>query len=512
MKEVIAILVSVALTQAALAQSRPTVPLPPLETLESPVAEQLRQARRGLDEIATKPGVRAKDLADAYGSLARLYHAYQFFDVAEAAYLNAASLAPRDVRWLHLLAYVYQQTGRLQEAANKYVGALRAKPEDYTAAVHLGEVYLQLNRLGEAREQFEQIATRFPGVSSNGLGEIALREGRFEEAIRHLRAALEQAPQAASIRYSLAMAYRGLGRLDEARSQLQQRGPGGIRAVDPIVDELQTLVRSERLLVIQGRSAYEAGQFQNAADAFTRAIAIAPQSVTARVNLGSALARLGNADDAIKQFQDALLLEADNVEAHAGLGALLARQGRDADAVVHLQAAFAKAPGDANVTGELIRTLMKLQREDDAIDVLARARSFDPDDEQTVVSLAILLAHRERYREALTFIESANRRFPERAATATTLARLLASSPDMSLRDGRRALELAMSVYASGPTPAHAETVAIAMGELGRCDEAREWLRRAVADAERVKDRAEAARLDGEKSKYEGVSCRPPGR
>ena len=125
------------------------------------------------------------------------------------------------------------------------------------------------------------------------------------------------------------------------------------------------------------------------------------------------------------------------------------------------------------------------------------------------MGVAILLAARERFREALAVLEDGHQRFPDRTATATTLARLLASSPDMSLRDGQRALDIAMAVNDAEPGPAHAETVALALAELGRCGDAVEWMKRGVASAERGKNAAEAARLSGEMPKYARAVCRP---
>jgi hypothetical protein len=122
------------------------------------------------------------------------------------------------------------------------------------------------------------------------------------------------------------------------------------------------------------------------------------------------------------------------------------------------------------------------------------------------------LAEQDRFADAVDLLDEANRRFPQRTATATTLARLLASSPDLSLRDGRRAFDLATTVYQAEPIPVHSETMALALAELGRCDEALMWMRRAVAAAEQGNDAAEAARLKGEMPKYVGTSCRPPGR
>ena len=450
------------------------VPLPPLEALEPAVAEQLQSAARDVEQaIDTEAGDRR--IGEAYGALGQVLHAYEFFDSAEAAYVRAARLAPADVRWPHLLGYMYQQIGRLEEAADQFATVTRMQPGHREATVHLGEVYLGLNRLREAREQFEIVPETFPAVSHHGLGEIALRGGRFAEAIRHFLAVLERVPQAGAVHYPLAMAYRGLGRLEEARAHLRQQGPGGVPAADALVDRLPTLVRGQRALVIQGRRAYDAGQFTAAAAAFANAVSAAPGSATAHANLGLALAQLGDTARAVAEFETALRFDPDNLVAHTSLGMWLVRQGRDREAIDHLGAAVAQAPAD----------------------------------EQTVVTLSILLAGQARYREALVWLDQAHRQFPERTDTATTLARLLASSPDRSLRDGRRALELADAVYASSPAPVHGETGALALAEVGRCAEAAEWMRRAIEDAARAQDVVESARLRGEISKYDGASCRP---
>ena len=415
------------------------ISLPQLDTLEAAVADHLRDARAAFEE--TPPNASPRDLADAYGAVGRVFHAYEFFDAADACYRNAAILRPSDSRWPHLRAYLLQQTGRFEDAVPLYLAARRAAPDDYAAAVHLGETYLGLGRIADAREQFDAMSMRYPAASNAGLGEIALRERRYKEAIAHLEAALARFPSATSLEYSLGMAYRGLGRMDEARAHLLRRGSGGVRVADPIVDELQTLARGERAFVMRGRQAYEAGQFQAAADAFRKAAAAAPADAIPHVNLAAALAQLGDANGAAAQLEIAVRL--------------------------------------------------------------------DPDDESALLNLSILLADRARYREALQHLDDSHRRFPDRAPTATTLARLLASSPDRSIRDGPRAFDVATTVYQREPSPAHGETVAIALAELGRCDEAEEWMRRAIGEADGGKDAPEAARLRREAGRYASRPCRP---
>ena len=240
-----------------------------------------------------------------------------------------------------------------------------------------------------------------------------------------------------------------------------------------------SLIRGERLLVIQGSRAYAAGRFDDAIAAFERALAVAPASVPARVNLASALLQRGDVARGVEQ----------------------------------LRAAFALAPADLTVGRQLASALVRLERRDEAIEVLSSMRRADPGDEDSVVGLAILLAERQRFGEAIAVLDDAQRRISGRAATATTLARLLASSPELARRDGARALELAMEVY-------QAEPGAVARRDRGAgAGRARSMWRSAGVDAPRRvgrggprSDAAELARLRAETPRYRRPSCRAPGR
>jgi tetratricopeptide (TPR) repeat protein len=332
------------------------VPLPSLHVVEPAVAEQLRSAQRDVEQAASNRAS-TRELAAAYGSLARLFHAYEIFDSAEAAYLNAARLASGDVEWPYLLGYLYQQTGRWEEAATRLTDVLRVQPARREAAARLAQIYLQLNRLRDARELFSALVDVFPGLAQNGLGDIALREHRFDDAVRHFRAALERVPRADSLRYSLAMAYRGLGRLEEAHAELDRRGTGVISLGDPAADALGTLLRGERLLVVRGLRALEAGDLRAAADWFGRAVAAAPESTTARTNLAAVLLRRGEHAAAIDQFEAVLQLDPDDEGAVINLAMALADRSRFADAVVVLTRAHERLPQSLVAATTLARIL-----------------------------------------------------------------------------------------------------------------------------------------------------------
>ena len=92
-----------------------------------------------------------------------------------------------------------------------------------------------------------------------------------------------------------------------------------------------------------------------------------------------------------------------------------------------------------------------------------------------------------------------------------SLARMLAACPDAKLRDGPRALQLAMKAYNTKGVVAHGETVALALAELGRCGEAAEWQNRLVTAAARAKDSTLAAQLKQKLNRYQnGVPCAFP--
>ena len=86
-------------------------------------------------------------------------------------------------------------------------------------------------------------------------------------------------------------------------------------------------------------------------------------------------------------------------------------------------------------------------------------------------------------------------------------ARLLAACPDVSVRDGSRALDLALAVWNARPLAAYAETVALALAELDRCSEAAEWQRKSV---EAARQQGLEKNLTRALSIYEkGSPCRP---
>lgn len=83
----------------------------------------------------------------------------------------------------------------------------------------------------------------------------------------------------------------------------------------------------------QGRAAYLAERYEDAAGHFARVATADPEHVKARINWGASLSRGGRPLEALGHFQQVLEQEPDNAAALYNWGAALARLGRHEEAL-----------------------------------------------------------------------------------------------------------------------------------------------------------------------------------
>jgi tetratricopeptide (TPR) repeat protein len=487
---------------------------PEMENLEAEIRQQLVAVRTSWPALAKNKSIDDAGLSEVYGLLGQLYQAYAMARPAEECYLNAQRLAAQDFRWVYLLGTIYQQEGRTEEALKSYQQARQLRPDYVAVPVHSGNIYLRQNRLPEAAASFkEALAINAQCAAAQyGLGQVALSGRNYAEAVKYLEQALMQVPEANRIHYALAMAYRGLGNLEKAQSHLQRQGQVGVRVPDPLVDALQGLLRGERVHLLRGRLAFDAGSFSEAAEEFRKAVAAKADSLPARVNLGSALAQLGNSKEAIEQFQEALKINPENTAAHYNLGFLLAKHSQYDQAIFHLNSLLELSPKDAQGYYLLGQTLLKVQRLDAALAAFSRVVELNSDNEDALLEQVKLLLKKREYKKALQGLEKGHALFPHKGRTASTLAYLLATSPQYDLRDGNKALQLAKLVYQATGSVNHGAIVALALAELGRCGEASEWQRKMIAEAEREGNTDMVIKLKIDLQRYEKAQpCRLAG-
>jgi tetratricopeptide (TPR) repeat protein len=488
------------------------VHLPDLSTLEEGVREQLTAEQDSLAATLKNPAVSDASLSEAYGKLGQTYHAYSLTAPARECYFNATTLAPNDFRWIYLPAKLDQQAGHFQDAISRFLRARSLRPEYVAAPVNLGNIFLELNRLSDAETAFAralEIEKNNP-AALYGMGQVSASNRDYAAAVRYFEETLAQVPDATRVHYSLAMAYRGLGNAEKVKAHLAQQGTVGVRVSDPLVDGLQDLITGERVYLSRGKIAFEAQRYAEAASEFRKAVAIKPESVTARVNLGAALTQTGDLKGAAQQFEEALRIEPGKANAHYNLAVILAGQNKHELAIAHLRSALAVEPNDTNARFLLAQQLNRSGNRDEALTEYASVVQSNPANESALLEHVKLLYRKGQFKEALDGLEKSHAQYPQRGQTVVLLAYLLAASPQTDLRNGTRALDLVQRVFAASSAPQHGALVALALAELGRCSEAADWQRRMIVAAENDKNTDLLVKLRAGLKQYESVqSCRP---
>ena len=353
------------------ASLRPVV-LPDLARMSKPVQEQLRDAYAAAE---------SQKSASAYGELGNLLMAGEYLDAAEACYLNAAALAPDDMRWPYYLGHVHRTRGEPAEAAAAFERSLALSPNHVATLVWLGTVHLDRGRPEDAGKLFARAVALEPRsvAALAGQGRAALATRDFSKAIESLEQALSIDPRATMLHYPLALAYRGAGATDKAEAHLRQRGDVEVAPTDPLMQALATLLNSPAAYEKRGIRALDAHDWPAAADAFRQAIALDPKSPALHHRLGTALSLAGDAAGAVKEFQEAIRLSPRYAQAHFSLGVVAASAGRFGEAVDRFTAAVKAEPSYADARLQLAAALVRTGRVDEARQQLVEGARINPD-------------------------------------------------------------------------------------------------------------------------------------
>jgi tetratricopeptide (TPR) repeat protein len=457
------------------------VPLPSLETLDAAERELLASRRASLDELVADGAAADKTVAAAFGEMGRIYLLEDLAGAAEACFANAAALRPDDYRWHYYLALLDERGGRLEDAVAHLERVVSLVPDDLAARLRLGRAVLAIGRPQKARREFSASLEISPNEDAAKLGleaaEAALAGGSFD--------------------------------------------PPVLRFADPLLDGLTPL--AERLRVDAGIDALERGDLALAVERLEAALADAPNDWRALYYLGVARFRGGEVEGAIASVRRALESAPDFGEGHFSLASALVSIGREAEARVHFERAYQADPKNSAVQMRWAQELAASGRRSEALPILRSLVRREPNDQRAVtlfgevltteagalarsgsfVAAAASFAEVARlhpdepapwFSQALALLLAGSdgdaREALEAGIAATSgersllhlLARVLATSRESAVRDGRRALDLARQVLAAESTIEHAETVAMALAEVGDFDEAVAWQEQIVAN------------------------------
>ena len=489
------------------------VSLPDLSKLSPSVQSQIREQHAALLARMADRAVPPQELAKSYGEMGRLLMAAQS-ESADAYFANAQALDRADVRWPYYMGHLARRKGDLSSAAALFERVIELEPANVAATFWLGDVYLAEGKPDAARPRFARVLELEPNSLSArfGLGRAALAEQDFRRAVEHLEDVLARDPEAAGAHYPLAMAYSGLGDTRRAELHLKQRREHDILPADPLMVELDGLLQSAQTLETLGIRALDRQDWPEAATQFRRGLELEPNHASLRHRLGTALYMMGDHRGARAEFEQALRASPDFARAHYSLGVLAASDGRHDEAIRSFTSAIAHQTDYVEARLRLAASLRAMQRPGESLDHYQRVLSGNPADVDARMGEALALIQLRRYTDARERLETAVKAYPTERTFTHALARLLAAAPDDRVRDGNRAMTLVGQLLKNQrPTPDLGETMAMALAELGRYQEAAGVQRDLIAGGEKAGAQEIVRRLNENLRRYErGEPSRTP--
>ena len=145
-------------------------------------------------------------------------------ELAEAHYRESLAIQPQPAIY-NDLGFVLERLGMTEDAAAAYRKALELDPKSSVAHYNLGNSLARSGAYAAAEKHFRAALATSPNAQTyTGLGIVLQRQGRVDEAVTSLEAAINADPKNAAAHRELAGILAGLGRTDEARREMELAG------------------------------------------------------------------------------------------------------------------------------------------------------------------------------------------------------------------------------------------------------------------------------------------------
>ena len=329
--------------------------------------------------------------AERWGRLAMIFKAHGFSSEANACFVQAEQLDPREPRWSYHQAIELAERdpdlaiAKLQKVIESLDGSLGAP------WLRLGELLLRQGRFDQAEQQFRHLLAQHPGQARAhlDLARLAVERGELEASLSHLHYAMaDKRTQKASCILAAEVQQR-LGNLAAAEQQRRRAAqlPEDPPWPDPYLDEIVRLrtgkqvglARADRLLsqerfsdaiallrdivrdypdsdwawLLLGRAFLGRKELPAAEEALRKAAQLASTSIEVQFYLGVVLLLREDPRAAATYFRRATQIKPDFAEAHHNLGYCLLRQGDQTGAIEAFRRAILSKPNYSDAHRDL---------------------------------------------------------------------------------------------------------------------------------------------------------------
>lgn len=462
------------------------VPVPDLSKLPAQKADSLRKEREEFDKVrATLAG---DPLAEAYALLAAVYSRNEFYAAASVAIEDAVLLAPKDGRWRYLQGIISLGDKNPVGAKSSFENAFALDQNYLPIRVAAANQRMEGGDLDGARKLLEEYTAKQQdqAVPYAMLGDIALRQKRYADAVDQLNRAVKLTPDANKLYAQLADAYTGKGDAKaaaEARAKAGNNAPvlydplgaglfgraaSGQKSAQPPTVPLDPKVQaSNEAIVLAGQRQYAAARAS-----LDKALKLAPNDPATLALYARIEAISGNIPAAESRAAAAIAADGKSAVARFSQGAVREMAGDDAGAQRGYEEAARLDPKLIGARVSLGNLLMRTGRYDGAVEQYRAATEISPADGDGWARLVAAEVAAGRCAAGIKDVHGALAKNANDGYLLQLFARLASTCPAASADEKRMALDYAGKVYRGSSLPQFGEAYALALAANGKWDDA----------------------------------------
>jgi tetratricopeptide (TPR) repeat protein len=399
--------------------------------------------------------VKSPESSEAWGEYGIVLMAHGFREEAAECYEEAARFDPEDYRWPYYHG-VTVAVGDRNEALRDFERALEIAPQNLSVRLRLAEWYYDLQKVGEAAEQFgaaaDRLAAGLPKTETTmykartevGMARVLKDQGKKQDALNWaMRAAASPLGHRRDVWQLIAELHQQLGDTEAAiaASDAAEKAPEAAVWPEPEMGRAAQYLRDASLLYAQAEMAWSQGDFDTAMEILLSIGDLEPDDQKWKLRLGEMFRDTNRLDDGIRFLDNMLKSHPSSarmyvMKAQMRIGQQKLPEARaDCERAIELKPDYGEAhfvlgqvqilKGDLDAAAESLREATRLDSQlaggfvalgevlrrqgntDEAVQQWKRAAKLLEYDFETRLRLAELLLAQGQSQEATIYLEQA---------------------------------------------------------------------------------------------------------
>ncbi|PHS05455.1 MAG: hypothetical protein COA78_15320 [Blastopirellula sp.] len=374
-----------------------------------------------------------------------------------------------------------------EKSLKKSIKLLEDSPEQLSKAILLSssfekDIAKQIKLIDQA---IELDPDNINALKLRGL--LALQSGNFNRAINVLEKVVEKTPNDMTALQAYARAFVGLGKFDDAIAQLDR--------------SIEINPKSPVTYLLRAQLKEVSGDVKGAIKDIAQVLTLSPKSIQALMMRAQLYIKLKRPEDAEKDLDQVITIEPKFLEAQVLRSWVLDSQGKFNQVLAELKSLLEKSPDQS----DLVLANAQLFQSQKAIQIYTLLVEAAPDNWKALYGRSDTYLALGQHKEAIAGYAAALKLKKDESNLLNNYAWVLATSPNKDVRNGEKAIELAVKAceVTEYKEPHILSTLAAAYAEAGNFDKAKEWATKAVDLVEEDDKNAEQLSKELESYKQE---------